>query len=65
VTEKEITDFIMVTDSDPYRFQTEIKRLLAEGYSVYGEIAHGYTEDSVGRSIYSRQALVKYKIWEQ
>lgn len=59
--DQEIIDYIVISDTELYRFETEIKRLLASGWSVYGNVAHGYTDDSVGRRIYSVQVLVKYK----
>ncbi len=59
--EKEILDYIVISNDDTHSFEAEVRGLLADGWSVYGNVAHGYTDDSVGRRIYSVQVLVKYE----
>ncbi len=61
MTEKEITHYEVISDIDPNHFKAEVNRLLTDGWSVYGNVAHGYIEDSEGRAIVSRQVLVKWE----
>jgi hypothetical protein len=59
--EKEVTDYRVVSNTNMGRFEQEVKSLMAKGWSVYGNVAHGYSDDSEGRAIYSVQVLVKYQ----